>query len=91
MSTVGVFTAAVVRAALTGPRTCLDWSVVGVRPVLIEWIEDVCRLLTDRGEITRDDLRENRARFRSALIFAILARLPGVRVETKPKATLRYP
>jgi hypothetical protein len=62
-----------------------------VRPVLNEWIEDVCRLLTDRGEITRDDLRENRARFRSALIFAILARLPGVRVETKPKATLRYP
>lgn len=58
------------------------------QPVPVEWIEDVCRMLCERGRVSRDDLQGTKARFRSAFIFAILAQLPGVRHVTEPKATL---
>jgi hypothetical protein len=57
-------------------------------PVPIEWVEDVCRLLVERGEVSRGSLRGHEARFRSALIFSILSQLPEVRYVTRPRATL---
>ena len=58
-------------------------------PIPIQWIEDVCELLVERGEVSRDSLRDSKARFRSAFIFAVLSHLPEVRCVTRPKAILR--
>lgn len=55
------------------------------------WFEDAAGLLETKRALCRSDLdSEWKFRFRSALIFAVLARLPGVSVSTEPELCLTY-
>jgi NTP pyrophosphatase (non-canonical NTP hydrolase) len=58
-------------------------QATGPQPVPLAWLVASYQTLIRQGSFTRDDLGE-RESHRSALIFAVLAQLPGVRVETQP-------
>jgi hypothetical protein len=59
------------------------------RRVPREQIEDACKEMVTRGEITRVDIRANHTEFNPAYVAAILAQLPGVSHTIRP-IRLRY-